>query len=222
MATWDKLQRAVMLKANELNASSAANLASTYSVSTIGQSELADRGIEFPFSAINDAILDACGTMVERIGQNQQSPYRSYFLDTTDSILDGSRIPEFSQAGHPVVGKVGAIRDSSDNNECEFRSREEVAGANNISTLKITPYFYNSDGSRIWHTRDAVVADVVVWESQVHRYWLESNPRGICPFPDSLHPGIINGALSLIFRGEFNIEQSEGFAKRFMVTLEGL
>jgi hypothetical protein len=222
MATWDKIQRAVMLKANELNASTAANLASTYSVATIGQTELADRGIEFPAAAINDCILDAGGIMVEVIGQNPISPYRTYFHDTTDSILDGSRIPEFSQAGHPVVGKIGAVRDSSDSQECEFKARQEVDGANSITTLKVSPYWFNTDGTRIWHTRDAVTADVVVWESQVHRYWMEASPRGICPFPDSLHPALINGALSLLFRGEFNIEQSEGFNSRFQLSLEGL
>jgi hypothetical protein len=221
MATWDKIQRAVMLKANELNAADASTLASVYSVSTIGQTELNDRAIEFPFAAINDAILDACGMIVERIGENVNSPYRSYFHDTTDSLTDGARIPEYSQAGHPVIGRIGTVRDATTNEELEMVPRQVVKGADSI-TLKVSPHLYAIDGSRIWHTRTSVIADVVVWESQVERYWLESSPRGICPLPDALHPTIVNGALSIIFRGDFNSDQAPVYTTKFETVLATL
>lgn len=210
-----------MLKANELNAADASSLASIYSVATIGQTELNDRGIEFPFSAINDALLDAGGKLVERIGQNPLCPYRSYFADQTDSISDGGRIPEYSQAGHPRIGVIGAVYDSSDSKECEQVSRQMVDDADSLS-LKISPYLYASDNTRIWHTRTSVIADIVVWEAQVQRYWMEGSVRGDCPFPDSLIEGLINGALSIIFRSTFNAEQADKFAERFLDTLNKL
>ena len=203
-----------MLKANELNAADASSLASTYSVATIGQTELNDRGIEFPFNAINDALLDAGGRIVERIGANPISPYRSYFQDQTDSITDGGRIPEISQAGHPKVGVIGAVYDSSTSEELEFVPRQVVKGADALN-LKISPYLYNTDQFRIWHTRDAVIADIVVWEAQVERYWMESSPRGQCPFPDALIKGLIDGALAEVFRGAFNLEQAGIYQNRF-------
>jgi hypothetical protein len=218
MATWDKIQRAVMLKANELNAADASTLASVYSVTTIGQTELNDRGIEFPFAAINDALLDVGGQIVGRIGENVSSPYRSYFHDTTDSLTDGARMPEYSQAGHPVIGRIGSVRDSTTSEELEMVPRQVVKGADSI-TLKVSPHLYSIDGSRIWHTRTSVVADVVVWESQVERYWLESSPRGICPFPDALHPTLVNGALSILFRGAFNIEQAKYWEAKYDAVL---
>lgn len=221
MALWNVIQRAIMLKANVVNAADASTLASVYSVATIGQTELNDRGIEFPFNAINDAILDAGGMIVERIGQNVNSPYRSYFHDVTDAILDGGRIPEFSQAGHPVIGRIGSVRDATTNEELEMVPRQVVKGADSI-TLKISPHLYAIDGVRLWHTRTSVVADVVVWESQVERYWLESSPRGICPFPDALHPTLVNGALSILFRGDFNSAQAPAFAGKFESVLATL
>jgi hypothetical protein len=221
MASWDKLQRLVMLQANQLNAADASSLASIYSVTSIGQTELNDRAIEFPFSAINDAILAACGKIVHVIGNNPLSPYRSYFQDQTDSISDGGRIPEYSQAGHPRVGVIGAVYDSSNSRECEFVSRQQVDGADSLS-LKVSPYLFNSDGQRIWHTRTSVIADIVVWEEQVERYWMEAAVRGENPFPDSLHGLQEAGALSLLFRSAFNAEQSEQWDKRFQEGLARL
>jgi hypothetical protein len=221
MASWDKIQREVMLKANQLNAADASTLASIYSVTSIGQTELNDRAIEFPFSAINDSILDACGKIVGVIGFNPNSPYRSYFHDTTDSISDGGRIPEYSQAGHPRVGVIGAVYDSSNSRECERVARQQVDGADALS-LKISPYLFNSDGVRIWHTRTSVVADIVVWEAQVERYWMESAVRGECPFPDSLNGTIVSGALHYLFRSKFNNEQAEQWGVRFSDDLERL
>lgn len=219
--TWDKIQRSVMLKANQLNAADASTLASVYSVPAIGQTELNDRGIEFPFNAINDALLDAGGKIVEKIGQNPNSPHRSYFHDQTDAISDGGRIPEYSQAGHPKAGVIGAVYDSATNEECEMVSRQMVRGADALS-LKVSPFFYFTDQTRVWHTRTSVVADIVVWDAAIERLWMESNPRGDCPFPDSLHEGLVNGALSILFRSSFNDAQADKFAERFLHTLNAL
>jgi hypothetical protein len=221
MATWQYIQRQVMLKANQLNAADASTLASVYSVTSIGQTELNDRGIEFPFNAINDALLDVGGKMVQKIGANPQNPYRSYFYDQTDSITDGGRIPELSQAGHPRVGVIGAVYDSSTSEELEMVPRQVVRGADALN-LKISPHFYATDGVHIWHTRTSVVADVVVWEAQVERYWMEASTRGECPFPDALNEALVNGSLSILFRSKFNDEQADKFAARFHHTLDSL
>jgi hypothetical protein len=214
MGTWEKIQREVMLKANQLNAADASTLASVYSVTSIGQTQLNDRGIEFPFSAINDSILDAGGKIVNAIGHNINSPYRSYFHDQTDSISDGGRIQELSQAGHPKVGFIGAVYDSSTGKELELVSRPQVDGADALP-LRISPHLYFTDQQRIWHTRTSVVADIVVWEAQVERYWMEASVRGDCPFPDSLNDVLVSGALTYLFRSKFNMEQADQWGARF-------
>jgi hypothetical protein len=221
MASWDKLQRSVLLKANVLAASDASTLVSAYLDSDINQSNLQTRAIEFPFAAINDALLHAGGKIVEKIGSNPNSPYRSYFHDQTDSITDGGRIPEVSQAGHPRVGVIGAVYDSSTNEELEMVPRQTVKGADALS-LKISPFLYFSDNTRIWHTRDSVIADIVIWEAEVERYWMDATVRGECPFPDSVHDCLVNGALSILFRDKFNSEQADKFAERFIHTLDTL
>jgi hypothetical protein len=220
MASWNYVQREVAIKANQLNAADASTLASLYA-SAITQTQLNDRGIEFPFSAINDSILDAGGKMVDRIGHNVNSPYRSYFRDETDNISDGGKIQEFSQAGHPKIGFIGAVRDSSTGRELEMVSRQQVDGADAL-TLKISPHLYFTDQQRIGHTRDSVVADIVVWEAAVERVWMESAVRGECPFPDSLIGALVSGSLHYLFRSKFNNEQAEQWGARFQDDLSKL
>lgn len=206
-----------------MTADNASALQSAYTTSVPGQTQLGERAVEFPKEAIDDAIIEAGGRIVAVIGQNPNSVYRPYFTDQTSSISDGGMIPSVSQANHPVTGVIGAVVDATTLEELEpAGSRQAVKGADSLS-LKISPHLYYSDGSRIWHTRTSVIADVCVWEAQIERYWLAaSGTRGRCPFPDSLTETLVVGSLSYLFRDTFNSEQAKFCTEQFNATLLAL
>lgn len=217
--TWDKIQRSVILKANELRADSATSVATAYATVLIGATQLGDRAIEFPFTAINDAILDASGKIVATIGGNPQCPYRSSFQDQTNNISSGGSITELSQSGAPIAGVINTVRDATTNKALEMKPRAVVTGYSNL-TLKISPYYYYTDNVRIWHTRTNVVADCCVWDRAAERYWLESTfTRGDCPFPSPLHEVLIAGSLAMLFKDTFNNEQVQMWHTYFADSL---
>jgi len=101
---------------------------------------------------------------------------------------------------------------------------EEVESLNTLKTslLKKVPYYYFYDGTRIYHTRTNVVADVVIWSKTDQIALLESSPRGACPFPEDLYEALICGALSYLFKENFNNQQFQAYRQYFLATLERL
>lgn len=216
--TYDKIFRQVALHANQIETVSASALQTSYQTSTIGQTELGDRAVEFPFESINDGILRAGDKMIGVIGMNRKSPYRPFFHDVTGSLASGAVIPLTSTNSKTRVGHIGDVRDASSNALLkEVDSYAEIESLNTLKTniLKKAPHFYFYDGVRIFHTRTNVVADVVVWQKNDQIALMESSPRGQCPFPEELHAGLVAGALSEMFRGSFNTEQAEMWRARF-------
>lgn len=211
--TWDSIQRQVILRANQLQANSATALSTSYETSTIGQTEMGDRAIEFPMLAINDAILNAGDRLVNVIGLDIYSPYRNYFADVTASLTTGSSIPLISDNSQSRVGLIGAVRDSSTEEKLVAKDYKDVVGISKL-TLKQSPNWYYTDNVRIWHTNTSVICDIVVWDKSTQLLSMGYDPsgdsdptRGECPFPQDLHEALVCGALSYIFRGDFNNSQ---------------
>lgn len=213
--TYDKIFRNVAIRANLLTSPDSTTLETNFTNAIIGQTELLDKAVEFPFSAINDSILMAADRMISAIGNNPFSYYRKFFLDVTPSISNGNKIPNSVLSTAQIVGVPTAIRDASDSIELEFAPRQKVDLINDLTT-KASYYFFFTDGTRIWHTRPNVVADVVVWDKGIERIKLEDTPaRGVCPFPDDLHEALICGAISYLFRSSFNNEQFQAWKQTF-------
>lgn len=224
--TWDIVQRAVILRGGELKADSASSLSTLYATADIDQTDLDDRAIEFPFLAINDAILNAASHMVKLIGLDVESPYRSYFAGVTSSIATGATIPTVSSTSKPVMGVIGDVKDASTSKRCTAAPYEAVIRLTNISAYFGTaPHHYYTDNTRIWHTRTNVVADVVMWSETDQRALMVTTPaRGTCPFPDDLLPTLVEGSLSFLFKGQFNMDQAEYHRQRWneMLASSGL
>lgn len=208
---YNVVQRQVQLRANQLAASNATDLATLYSSAVPGQAGMGTRAIEFPFVAINDAILNAGDTMVRAIGNNPESPYRNFFADVTSSLASGALLPTSSSTSKPIVGIIADVRDASNPNRKHKLAPYQVVEDYNVlktNLLKVNPYLYYTDNVRIYHTSTNIIADVVIWSKTDQTTLLESTPaRGTCPFPEELIECLVCGALSYIFRGDFNVAQ---------------
>jgi len=208
---YNVVQRQVQLRANQLAADNATDLATWYSSAVPGQAGLGTRAIEFPFVAINDAILNAGDTMVRAIGNNPESPYRNFFADVTSSLASGALLPTSSSTSKPIVGIIANVRDASNPNRKHKLAPYQVVEDYNVlktNLLKVNPYLFYTDNVRIYHTSTNIIADVVIWSKTDQTTLLESTPaRGTCPFPEELIECLVCGALSYIFRGDFNIAQ---------------
>lgn len=222
--SWDKIVRQVVLRANQLQADSAATLATNYVVSGIGTTELADRGIEFPIRAIEDAILNAADKLIDAISLNRKSVYRTNFQDTLTNITSGSLLDSYTPVTNTsskrvgVIGKVYAVNDPT--LIYTFRPFLDVINRIKMESLRQAVYWYYTDNVRIWATEDDELAcDIVVWDKATQRTLLSATPRGTCPFPEPLHEALVCGALSYIFRGDFNIPQVSTWKGYFEETL---
>jgi hypothetical protein len=204
--TYDIIFRQVVLRANQLQANSASGLATNYGSATLDDTEMGDRAVEFPKTAIDDAILNAGDRIVGEIGLNPMSPYRSNFQGVTSNLSSGSLVPMVDSNSKSRVGLIGDVKDASTSAKLQLKSYEEVDAANR-SGLVQNIYWFFTDNTRIWHTRTDIVADVVIWDKADQRALLNSNPRGACPFPQNLHEALVSGALSYIFRKDFNSDQ---------------
>lgn len=222
--TYDKIFRQVVIRANQLTVSDASTLATNYSTAAIGQTEMSDRAVEFPAAAINDAILQAGDRLVNVIGANKHSPYRSWFTDTTNDIANGNVIPLVSSSNKSRVGVIGAVKDSTGGQKLVAKEYNQVIALKVSSpaiTLKQSPFWYYTDNVRIWHTRSNVTCDIVAWDKVDQITLMNTSPtRGACPFPQDLHEALITGALSTLFRGTFNNEQAIQWKNYFDQTLE--
>lgn len=216
--TWDKIQRQVLLRSNQLQADTAASLAANYVVPDIGDTEMGDRATEFPKVAVDDAILNAADRLVGMIGMDKNSPFRNYFAGVTSNVASGAVIPAVSSFAKNRVGVIGDVRDSATGKKLVAKEYQDVIGIPNM-TIMCEPHWYYTDNVRIWHTRTNVVIDIVTWDKLDQLSAMADNPRGDCPFPEELHEALVCGALSYIFRGDFNTGQVEIWRKYFEETL---
>lgn len=222
--TWDRVFRQVILRGNLLQADDASTLATNYTTALIGQTEMSDRAIMFPKVAVDDAILNAGDRMVGLIGLDKNSPYRSFFAGVTSNVASGAAIPLISSTSKTRVGVIGDVLDASTSKKCVAKEYQEVIGVGSM-TLKQSPHFYYTDNVRIWHTRTNVVIDIVVWDKADQLTLMAQTAggvRGACPFPQELHEGLVCGALSYLFRGEFNVEQAKQWRATFNEVLAQL
>ena len=209
------VQRAVMLRAGQLKADSAAALENAYSDSDVGQIEMDDIAIHFPFTAVNDAILNAGSRIVGLIGKEIDSPYRVFFADTTSNLtgltLSGIAVPSTGTGGSPRIGVIGNVRDVDSGKRltaADYATVIRLIEQTDIFEAPILHYY--TDNIRLWHTVASAVLDVVVWSETSQRTLMTSTPtRGSCPFPDDLLPVLVEYSLSFLFKAGFNEETAE-------------
>lgn len=206
---WDKIFRQVALRANQMQADSASALRTNYVNTTIGQTELSDRAIEFPKEAIDDAILNACDKLIGAIANNRHSIYRLPFTTLSSNIASGAALPTTDSTSVPRVGVIGNVFStvSAVTYKLVAKPYQQVVGAASLSTT-VTRYWYFTDNHKIWHTSSQPVnVEVVSWSKDAQRTAMAATPRGACPFSEDLHEAIVCGALSYVFRSNFNSEQ---------------
>jgi len=239
--SWDKIIRQVLLRANMLQADSAATLATNYAIANVGQTEMSDRAIEFPFEGVVDAILNACDRLIGLIALDKSSHYRSWFSDSITGLASGDLLKFAAPSGigqtTPItantnsirIGVIGSVFDSTTNAiPYTFKPFLDVTRRNKLSGLKQPVYWYWTDNVRIYHTGtfnttpSTVSCDCVVWDKTFHRSAIAASVASgshICPFPEDLHEAIVCGALSYLFRGSYNMDQVNKWREYFNETL---
>jgi hypothetical protein len=220
--TWDKLFRATVLRGGLLKADDATTLEANYVVANIGQTQMDDRAVMFPKTAIDDALLMAGDQLVRAFAGNPLSPYRRNFHDITPAIASNGLIPTISDGGFPIVGVIGDVYDFVNLDALvRLDTEDEVNTILLLTTIKQQLMYYWTDHVRIVHTRPVtdVHCDVVVWDKEAERAKLNTNPRGQCNFTEDLHEALICGALANIFRSSWNAEQVEVWATYFTKKL---
>lgn len=212
--TWEKLFRQVALKGNLLKASVASTLETGYTNATIGDAEMLDRGVQFPKTAVDDALLAAGDRVIRRIAADPMGRYRKEFTVETAALVHGSILPT-DVGGTPIVGELGTVREQTDFQDLAKVTKQELDAYMGAGLIQPVLY-YATDGARFWHGMGAtqVKADVCVWSKTAQLDLLDANPRGTCPFNADLHEGLINLALSILFRGMNNQEQAEQWKVR--------
>lgn len=217
--TYDKIFRQVAQRGNVLITGDAATAEINYTNTSLGTAQLSQKAVEFPKSAVDDAILNAADLMVRLIGLNPKSPYRKYFSGQTDVLINGQALPIISDTGKPIVGVLGTVIDS-DNTQKKYKFVDyaKVENFENL-TLAIDVYWYNTDNIHIWHTGNEVLAQVVVWSKADQRVLMGATPRGACPFPEDLIEGLVSGGLAYMFRNNFNRDQVNDWKNTFTASL---
>lgn len=217
--TWNYIFRQVILRGNLLASENPTVLQSNYTVPAIGQSQMLGNATEFPKEAVDDCIVNASDLLVGAIAADENSPYRGFFGSDSPNITNGSTIPLVSASGKPRIGVVGSIRDSSTNKKLKFKDFDSIANLENIDSLQEIYWCY-TDNVRLWHTRENVIADIIEWDKDSVYAALASTPRGTIPFPGDLHESLVCGALSFLFRNNFNVEQVDRWRQYFNQTLQ--
>ena len=225
--TWSKVLRQILLRGNFF-AGDAAATRIAYLTAPLNDSILTRNAAEYPFEAIADGVLQAMTQIVAAIGENRESNFRAPFLADTDPILNGGEIPDVSADGKPRYGLIRNVREYTDGSEdyaprqLTHQPRTLIDIANRQSPrLSDTVFYYFTDDVRIWHTLDAVVAEIVAWDKEAERSAIvNNNATADCPLPDELLPALEFGSLSFIYRDTFNAENAAMNAQRFAPELQ--
>lgn len=209
MTTWDKIFRQIALRGNQLNSGNATTLQAAYTAAAIGQTQMDDKAVHFPKEAIDDAVLNACDVLVGAIGRNRHSDYRVHFRAASGNIASGDLLPMTAADNvTPRIGAIGEVYDQLTGTRLTAKPYQTVMAKNDNSFVKSMVCWYFSDDTRIWHTCNAAVIDLVVWNKETARTAMNTTPtRGVCPFPEELHEAIVTGSLSYMFRQNFNTAQ---------------
>jgi hypothetical protein len=123
---------------------------------------------DWPDAAVNQAILDTEAEMIAFICSVKDHLRMKPFLSTlSGSLQSGAEVPDKNGANVPVVGPIHLVRDATDGrplklvkDPAELRWWGNAAGPQSSTLYANAPlYNYALDGSRIYHTRAAVIVD---------------------------------------------------------------
>lgn len=237
--TWDKIVRQVALKANLLSADDVATLATAYSNTSLGNTQLSDRAIEFPILAVADSIVSALERIVYAISKNPVSYYRKFFIGTVaiaaaTNTSSGYVLPTTSSGTDSptnsiLIGPITNVVNSA-SVLMKFKPLQQVLGVNNSNlTLSYAPAWYFTDNTRIWTTDGTSITfqSMVLQRSAIHTA-IASGPMGnmttanSAPIPEDLFPAIVDGAVAELFKSGFNIDQAQIYEQKFTSYLGSL
>lgn len=209
---WNSVIRQILLRGNFI-AGDIAAVKATYEDTLFDDTHLTNNGAQYPFSAIVDSMLQALTLIVQAIGDNRDSEYRTSFRDFTNILQNGDPIPTIGATGGSRYGVISNVFDIDNNRPLTFQPRRLIQTANEThGRRKLSLYQYFTDDIVIEHTRPesgGVKAEIVAWDREAEREaMIDRNDNADCPLPDALLPVLEFGSFSYIWRDTFNQEQA--------------
>lgn len=221
MATpYDIVVRQVALRINAFsNATQPADLQTAYvtalTSAVVGESE------SFPFSAIQDAVLDAEQKLAQTIAEVKDHAWRQVLISETAALASGATIPAVDSAGKSIIGVYGAVFDATDSDSLNEQPAEVIERRLRSSAIwKIPVYQYAIKGDSIVHTRTTVKIEVCVWDYTTQAAAIVAN--GNMLLPDVLMEALICGAIALLVRDDEFTTQAGVYAEYFAETIKAI
>jgi len=189
---------------------------SNYTTSPLTSTQLGS--VDFPFSAIKDALVSVLGRIIRTYASVPNHPFRAYNILQTDNIAHKGAIPSVSSAASgnkAIVGAYGAIRDASDS---EILTKMPVQIVQTIVEnpdlqLKGDYHYYEIVDDRLYHTRTNAKIDVVTFSAPDILTAIGGN--GDAPIPDACLDVAWTGLVSTLFVDDEFLGQAQICAQYF-------
>lgn len=211
--TYQQILHSVALRANALVGSQVAALETTYSTAVLTSANF--KSANWPFSSFRDAIIQAEEEFVLAIASTGNHPWRTLtgLASTTSPITHAASIPAVDASGRTIVGIRGAVFDSSDFTPCVEMPLDVITRrVRNANSHYVAPvYFYKIEDQRIYHTRTQVTIGVCFYDRALSVTAYNANAAML--LPDTLEPGIVARAVSLMFRDGLYDTQAQEYRK---------
>lgn len=195
--TYHTVLRGIAHQVGALRDSSVPSTETSYVATPLTAAELALRG-NFSLTVLKDALLAAEEAVVNAIGVNLHSPFRTYILSVTAALASNAVLPKVDTTSQPIIGSWGAVTDSSDGT---VLIRQPVALVklrirNAGSQFKIPSYIYDFVGDRIIHTRTNVLVQCCIYNRATQATAVTANSAML--LPDSFARMLVAGGASFL------------------------
>jgi hypothetical protein len=218
--TYNYILRQSALAVNALTGTTAVQLQSSYSTTPLTSANF--KSADFPLSNFLDRIRVVEGRLAQAIAQVPDFEWRSYLKAQTSNVADNAELPTVSSANDPIIGVLGAIRDSS--NQTEFREKplyRVLARIRSASAFVSPVYYYAIDGNRLRHTRTNVVIDVCVYNAATAVTRIATLTNNII-LPDVLEDAYVSGVVSMMVRDDAFEKQAALYRGYYMDVLQNI
>ena len=156
--------RQVALRANCLSGALPASLETNYADATLVAGDF--KSANFPFTSFKDSLRSTENEIATAVANNKDHPWSSLIADITSALASGASIPSTGAGGAPIIGEYRGVIDGTDSKRLsDDMNLDEIRRLidNPNGWRKISPYQYQFDPPRIFHTQSTVKIVVCVW-----------------------------------------------------------
>jgi hypothetical protein len=218
---YNMLIRNVAVRINALTgATQPAELETAFIITPLTATDVQGSAV-FPFSAIQDAVLQAEQKLAQMIAETPDHAWRAKLISQTDELANNATLPAQDENGLSIIGVYGDVFDSTNERVLSEQPVEVIQRRLNTPGLwKIPVYHYAMTGDSIIHTRTNVRIEVCVWDYLNQQAAIENNDDML--LPDVLEEAIICGAITMLVRDDEWLAQGSQYASYFTESLAAI